>query len=282
MKTGALIFAQNNNNIDYIKLAIFCASNVIKHLGIPVSIITDSSDWLLSEYPDHPFDNIIDINNTDDIQYKRYYDSSLSSKVLEWKNFSRFHAYHLTPYDNTLLIDSDYVINSSILKKAFDREYDFQIYKESFELSGWRPTEEFERINQFSIPFYWATVIFFRKSQVIESFFDLVSYIKDNWTYFRMLYNINSSLYRNDYAFSIAIHIMNGKTNGQFVAELPGKMTYTLDRDVLINACNNNMQFLVEKKDHLGEYIGVKTSRLDVHVMNKMSLLRFIDGGTGV
>lgn len=282
MSIGALIFAQNNNNVDYIKLAIFCALNVIKHLEIPVSVVTDSPDWLLSEYPDHPFDKVIDIKNPDNIQYKRYYDSSLSSRILEWKNFTRYHAYQLTPYDNTLLLDSDYVINSSLLKKSFNREYDLQIYKESFELSGWRSTAEFERINQFSIPFYWATVVFFRKSQIVESFFDLVSYIKDNWTYFRMLYNIDSPLYRNDYAFSIAIHIMNGKTNGQFAAALPGKMTYTLDRDVLVNALENNMQFLVEKKDHLGEYIAVKTTELDVHVMNKMSLIRFIDGGSGV
>ena len=97
-----------------------------------------------------------------------------------------------------------------------------------------------------------------------------------------MLYNIDTALYRNDYAFSIAIHIMNGKTNGQFVSELPGKMVYILDRDVIVDHKDNNMQFLVEKQDYLGEYIAVKTTGIDVHVMNKFSLLRLIDGGTGV
>jgi hypothetical protein len=39
---------------------------------------------------------------------------------------------------------------------------------------------------------------------------------------------------------------------------------------------------LVEKKNYPGEYLVAKTSGLDVHVMNKYSLLRFIDGGNGV
>ena len=42
------------------------------------------------------------------------------------------------------------------------------------------------------------------------------------------------------------------------------------------------MHFLLEKKDFAGEYTLTKTSSLDVHVMNKFSLTRFIDGGTGV
>jgi hypothetical protein len=116
----------------------------------------------------------------------------------------------------------------------------------------------------------------------MESFFDLIHYIKANWIYFRTLYSIENSAFRNDYAFSIAIHIMNGKTNGEFTAELPGTMSYVTDRDILINIDDNKMKFLVEKKDYLGEYTVAKTEGIDVHVMNKSSLLRYIDGGHGV
>jgi hypothetical protein len=59
-------------------------------------------------------------------------------------------------------------------------------------------------------------------------------------------------------------------------------MTYSADTDILVTANDNNMQFLVEKKNYPGEYLVAKTSGLDVHVMNKYSLLRFIDGGNGV
>ena len=40
---------------------------------------------------------------------------------------------------------------------------------------------------------------------------------------------------------------------------------------------DNKLQFLIEKKDHLGEYTAAKTEGIDVHVMNKISLSRCID-----
>ena len=35
MTTGALIFAQNNGLVDYVKLAVFAASRIKKYLNIP-------------------------------------------------------------------------------------------------------------------------------------------------------------------------------------------------------------------------------------------------------
>jgi len=282
MTQGAIIFAQNNSAVDYIKLAVFAASRIRQYLDIPVSIVTDSPDWLADAYPNHGFDQIIIIGYSDTTQYKKFHDGTISSKTAEWKNLTRDQVYDLTPYDRTLVIDSDYILNSSVLKPAMDNHYDFQIYSKSMDLASWRPTDEFYRINQYSIPFYWATTFIFEKNSVTQAFFDLIVYIKSNWLYFRTLYGIVDAKFRNDFAFSIAIHIMNGKTNGQFAVELPGKMTYSKDKDILINTDGNKMKFLVEKKDHIGEYTLVKTTGLDVHVMNKISLSRYIDGGSGV
>ena len=277
MSTGALIFAHNNPGIDYIKLAVFAAHRVKNHLDIPVSLVTDDSAWLIKMYPDHPFDQIIKTHVGSSTE-KIFYDGSLSSKKLEWKNVTRNQAYDLTPYDKTLVLDSDYIISSDILKLALCKDESFQIYKKSFDIAGWRDTTSFQRINAYSIPFYWATVFVFEKNAITQAFFDLVSYIKENWLYFRVLYSIETTTFRNDFAFSIAIHIMNGKTNGEFAVELPGTMTYIHDRDVLLKIVKNKMNFLIEKKDHLGEYIAAKTTGIDVHVMNKYSLIRVIDG----
>ena len=281
MSNGALIFAHNNPIIDYTKLAVFSASRVKQFLEIPVSLVTDNKQWLLDNYPDHPFDQVFEIEIEESTQ-KMFYDGSLSSTTFEWKNFSRNRAYELSPYDKTLVLDSDYIINSKILKTAFEQDVDLQIYSNSFDLAGWRDKTYFTRINPYSIPFYWATVFVFQKNQITESFFDLVSYIKANWPYFRVLYNIEAAVFRNDFAFSIAIHIMNGKTTGGFATELPGSMTYIQDRDLLIDIKETSMQFLVEKQNYLGEYQAVKTHNIDVHVMNKQSLTRYINGGYGV
>jgi len=64
--------------------------------------------------------------------------------------------------------------------------------------------------------------------------------------------------------------------------ELPGKMIFVKDKDVLVSMEGSSMQFLVEKENYTGEYLLAKTQALDVHVMNKLSLSRFIDGGSGV
>lgn len=277
---GAVIFAQNNGIIDYSKLAYFCATRIKKYLDLPVSIITDNAELFL-EYPKDTFESIIKIPYENCTQ-KLFYDGTLSSKKVEWKNTSRNRVYELTPYQKTLVIDSDFIINSSKLKQAFDRDALFQIYHNSFDLSQWRKDEYFTRVNPYSVPFYWATAFVFEKHPVMECFFTLVNYIKENWSYFKVLYNIDSVLYRNDYSFSIAIHIMNGKTNGEFATELPGKMTYILEQDYLIDMNDTDMQFLIQKPNSYGEYLAVKTSGIDVHVMNKMSLSRFIDGGIGV
>ncbi len=176
-----------------------------------------------------------------------------------------------------MIIDSDYILNSDVLKIALERDTPFQIYKRSFNLTSWKDSKPYERINQYSIPFYWATVVVFDKDPVVEAFFNLVTYIKKNWLYFRVLYNIDIEFFRNDYAFSIAIHLMNGKMSGDFAIELPGSMNYIEDRDILVSMKDNSMQFLIQKQDHLGEYIVAKTTNIDMHVMNKDSLTRVIN-----
>jgi hypothetical protein len=282
MTTGAILFAQNNTTVDYIKLAVFAAGRIIDHLDIPVSIITDNKQWLINHYPDHLFDTIIEIPIETTPQQKYFNDGSLASQKLEWKNKSRSSVYDLTPYDRTLVLDSDYIISSNILKPALNNSHDFQIYKNSFDLASWRTTNEFKRINQYSIPFYWATTFIFNKTEIMQCFFDLIAYIKSNWLYFRNLYSIDHPVFRNDFAFSIAIHIMNGKTNGEFAIELPGIMSYSIDKDILVDIVDDKIHMLIEKQNHSGEYILSKTQGIDLHIMNKLSLSRFIDGGTGV
>jgi len=122
MTQGAVLVAQNNSTIDYVKLSVFSAKRIKKFLDIPVSIMTDSRGYLESQYPDHPFDQIIDIPADGNYFQRRFNDGSLSSKILEWKNLSRYLVYDLTPYDTTLVLDVDYIINSSVLKLALQED----------------------------------------------------------------------------------------------------------------------------------------------------------------
>lgn len=274
MTRGVLIFAQNNSEIDYAKISLFAAEQVKKHLNVPVSLITDSKDWLLQSQPkaEEVIDQFI-TTWTETQQTKRFYDGTLASKTLVWKNLNRSDCYELTPYDETLVIDSDYIINSNNLSKIWNNVNDFLIYQDSFDLAQWRDDRSFRYLNQYAIPFYWATAFYFKKTKENQAFFDLVKHIKQNWSYFRALYTIDSTVFRNDFAFSIAIHMMGS----DFAKSLPGKMNYTLDRDVLIDIEDTTLKFLVEKQNYAGEYIATKTKNLDMHVMNKYSLARYLN-----
>jgi hypothetical protein len=278
MSQGILIFAFNTGDVDYVEIAIHAAKKAKQHLNKPVSIVTDSKAWLLSKFSKDAkiFDKIIESIDTT-AQTKRFYDGNGDYKNLVWKNSNRANCYELSPYDETLVIDCDYIINSSFLQYCWQQPNEFLIYKQYNDLAGWRDTSEFDYINEFSIPFYWATVFFFKKTETNKAFFALIEQIRDNWAYYINLYQLPSTKFRNDIAFSIAIHMMNGFTAGDFAKPFANKLHYVIDRDILIDAVDNKMKFLLQK-ELTNEYTALKTEALDIHVMNKRSLIRVIRG----
>ena len=278
MTKGAFLIARNNSYIDYVKQAVFLAKQIKKHLGIPVTIATDSVNYLESKFDLNEFDNIIKLDFVDEVNLRYFFDGTNSKKTASFKNTNRASVYDLTPYDETLLLDTDYIIANDLLKSCFDSKHDLMLYKTSSDVAQVRDEREFDKISNTSVDFYWATVVFFRKTETNKIFFDLIKHIEEEWHHYKRVYQINSSLFRNDFAFSIAVHIMNGFQQGQFVQELPGKMLYTTDKDLLWHFKDNDeMMFLVEKKDDLGNYSVLKTQRQTIHVMNKFSLNRIID-----
>ena len=277
MSKGAFLIARNNGHIDYVKQAVFLARRIKKYLDIPVTVATDSVEYLKNTFGSEEFDNIIELEYTVESNMRYYFDGTLSKKTASFKNSNRAIVYDLTPYDETLLLDTDYVISNNLLKSVFDSTSDFLIFKRSDDIAKVRDEREFDKISDTSIDFYWATVVFFRKTETNKIFFDLVKHIEQEWNHYRRVYQITSPLFRNDFAFSIAIHIMNGFQPGDFASQLPGSMLYTTDRDILWHLKDNKMMFLVEKKGYLGEYTAISTSAQSVHVMNKLSLTRIID-----
>ena len=277
MSKGVVVIARNNSNIDYVKQAVFLAKRVKKYLNLPTSIITDNITYLQDTFPLDTFDNVIELKWDESRNMRNFFDGGLSSKSDNFKNNSRSDVYDLTPYDETLLLDSDYVINNDLFLSCFDSEQDLLLYKESYDLNDTRNPKEFEYISDSGCEFYWATCVFFRKTPVNQMFFELIKHIKDEWNHYRRVYQIQSQLFRNDFAFSIAVHICNGFNKGNFVGKMPGKLYYTTDQDILWNMENENMMFLLAKKDYLGEYLPVRTKKLNMHVMNKFSLGRVID-----
>ena len=134
--------------------------------------------------------------------------------------------------------------------------------------------KEFDYLNSFSIPFYWATVIFFKKNKKNEALFNYVRYIKENWDYFKELYQIVDNKFRNDFAFSIALHVLNGCVSDNLNSFIPGKLHFITDKDSILNLEFNTCKFKLVDHSILDGYSIVHTKNLDIHVMNKYSLIR--------
>lgn len=277
---GVLLFARNNDQIDYIKQAYFLAKRVKQYLDVPTTLVTDSVHYLEREFDTAVFDQVIPIEPWIKDNGRTFNDGAMSSQRAHFKNLDRFNAYKFSPYDETILMDTDYVVSNSLLKNVFGSVNDFSIYRDSIDISNIRNPREFKYVSDSSVDFYWATVVYFKKTSINERFFDLVAHIQDEYDHYRRVYQIPSKMFRNDFAFSIAIHMMNGFQQGGFVTPLPGKLLYTLDKDILWDLDNDHMLFLVEKEKHIGEYTALRTRGQSIHVMNKFSLVRQIDKET--
>ena len=274
---GVFLIAKNNKHIDYIKQAVHLAKRIKKYLNVPVAIATDSPDYLRNSFDLENVEHIIELEYFDIKNGRIFHDGSMSQKEDSFKNWGRSTVYDLSPFDETILMDTDYLVCNDVLKNVFDSPYDFMIYKDSEDIAKVRDEREFTKISDPGIDFYWATVVFFRKNKENKIFFDLLRHIESEWPHYRRIYRLESPMFRNDFIFSIAIHMINGFGKGDFVKHLPGKMIYSTDKDILWKMNDDELLLLVQKKKYLGEYTPIRTKGMNVHVMNKFSLGRMID-----
>lgn len=231
-QTGALIFAFDNSITNYLDMAAWSAERIQRHLKIPVSVVTNRVD-----YADKIFDQVI-FADPGDTNHKFFQDHN--NQLVEWHNSRRTDAYQLTPYQQTLVVDADYVVNSSMLATYFDSTADFLCYKNAFHV-GQKNHEYMDDYNSFGqhrFPMWWATVMLFKKSSISSYIFDSMNMIRQNWKHYLNLYNIQSGIYRNDFALSIALGLVSGHSLTVDVFEeplatvLPDQRLFQLDKDM--------------------------------------------------
>ena len=123
MNKGILLFAFNNEKIDYVKQAKFVATRAKQYLNLPTTLVTDSP------VEDEVFDNVRIAVDNHPTNNKTYRDRTTST-VLNFKNRARMYAYDLSPYDNTILLDTDIVICNDQYNKVFQQpEFDTHGFK---------------------------------------------------------------------------------------------------------------------------------------------------------
>lgn len=243
---GVLLFAFNTK-LDYVEIARRSARLIHKNLDLPVALVTDCS----INSPE--FDKVILVDNT--LQNYKV------GQPGAWRNGDRYRAYELSPWDETLLLDSDYLMLDSNLLKLFNQEFDYRIMTHNQTPAGdWQTA-----IGTYSIAYQWATAILFRRKEKTRMLFDLVGRIQRNYSYYLKLYHGKHSSFRNDYAFTIANNILNGYELGMDQG-IPWPML-TLNEIVQSISLNDNLLIVREKnKAHV-------IPKQNIHVMDKEYLL---------
>ena len=144
-----------------------------------------------------------------------------AGELRPWHNQTRSTVSDLSPYDQTLLIDADYFVFNSSLQAIFDTAVDFACYGTAQELGLATSLER--TIGNNHKPMYWATVIYFRRTEFSQSVFEFMDYIRQHWEFYCLLYGLANHIYRNDYALSIALQTLSGYSTTNF-APLPGSL----------------------------------------------------------
>lgn len=254
--TGALIFAFNNEQIDYLSMARWSAKNIFRHLGIPTAIVTN-----LNPHPCE-YERIIQIDPS--ATSGRYF--SDYNDTLTWYNGDRINAYALTPWKKTLVLDADYVVASDQLLTLLETNEDFLAYKSAYDITEVQDFTQLNSFGDYNMPMYWATVMMFTQNPYAQQIFEMMTMIKHNWDHYRSIYKFANATYRNDYALSIALNTLNGHT--QQIKSIPWTMP-SLTLEHKLSKIDTDTYRIDYVKSNKSRYITINT---DFHAMGKKQL----------
>lgn len=258
MTRGALLFAFNNGTVDYYEMAIRTSKRINKFLNLPVTVVT-GPDTDLSKY-DYQFDNVI-IEEPD---------TSNTKQQTVWINKGRHKAYELSPYDETLVLDTDYLINSDTLLKPFELYDDFMCHKYTSFLM--LPEAEQEELSPVSFQTLWATVIYFKKTTRAKQIFECMSMVQHNYTHYCNLFKLASTQYRNDHSLAISLRIVNGGTENP-QDYIPWNLVHVNDTVKVYR--DSDTSYTLMKQNERTEYLKIKDS--DFHLLNKQNFMELTD-----
>lgn len=262
MNKGAVLIAHNSGELDYVNMAIASAERIKRHLKLPVTLVTDTKSWEGKEYTG--FDHVIYVEPDETNTRIMYQGKELVKTV--WCNKTRAMMFALSPYKETLLLDSDYVVCSDQLLKLFGSKQAFLCHNLALDVTDRHYFMGHRTFGNKMMPMYWATVMYWRKEQDAEEVFKMVEMVQDNYTHYAALYGFPDKPFRNDYALSIALATLSGHVRPtEFI---PWQLA-TTDVDVVVELDGDNATL---KYDDNGVAKYLTLSGQDLHVMNKKCL----------
>jgi hypothetical protein len=260
---GVLVYAFNNGRVDYWRQAVWCADRVSRHLALPVTIVTDQQ----SQQDRHCSHDIVIAQARSG--GTRLYDHKNDTAGHAWYNSNRYQSYDLSPYEQTLVLDSDYVVCSDQLLTLFGSGISVTAMKHVYDVTNRDQFRLYQHISAHrGLHHYWATVLYFDRSVLSRDFFALMNMISNNYNHYAQIYDMPSRPFRNDFAVSIALNTIYGHVP-EAVPEIPWAMANVFS-DVDITQISDDVFDLTYAAGSQARR--VRISGQDFHFMNKVAL----------
>jgi hypothetical protein len=260
---GVVIYAFNNDRIDYWRQAVWCADRVNRYLDLPVTIITNPDS---QQGRDCTHDIVNVPARSGGI---RLYDHKNDVKGHVWYNNNRRQSYELSPYQQTLVIDSDYIVCSDQLLTLFNSGISVTAMKNVYDVTDRDQFRSYQKISaRRGLHHYWATVLYFDRGSMARDFFELMSMISDNYNHYSCIYDMPSHPFRNDFAVSIALNTLYGHVPDA-IPQIPWAMANVFS-DVDIQQISHDVFDISYARGNQPRR--TRISAQDFHFMNKIAL----------
>ena len=174
MTKGYVVLAQNTDTIDYVRQAYALALSLkLSQKSVPnISIITD--DIVPEEYKS-VFENIIPIP---------WGDAAINSR---FKVENRWKIYHASPYDQTVVLDTDMLVldDLSSFWNTFEH-YDVYYTGKVSDYRNKTVTSDYYRkaFTANQLPNLYSGLHYFKKGEFAKEFYSWVEVITNNWEMF--------------------------------------------------------------------------------------------------
>jgi hypothetical protein len=245
-------------------MGVAVAKRARKYLDLPTTIITDQITLDSNGAKHFKFDHTVVVEP----------DRNNYIKKATWINKGRFRVHDLTPYDDTIVLDTDYMINSSRLLEVFKQPTDFCCYRSAKYFFSSEPNE---MTGPYSLPTYWATVMRFQKTQRTREIFKMVEMIQNNYPYYAELHGFLPYTYRNDYAITLALHTVNGHIEDP-ADFIPGELQHinsVITRAERVDATTYNLRHEEMVRGRKKKSI-ITIKDIDFHMLNKENYMSLI------
>jgi hypothetical protein len=200
---GYLILAQNTKKDDYIKLAYALALSIKNTQKGVHRVALATSDTVSDKYAE-VFDHIVDIPWTDHAMYSK------------WKIDNKWKYYHMTPFDETVVLDADMLFPSDISdwwdilsqKEIWITDKPRTFRGEIITSTKYRTT-----FVANDLPNVYTAFMYFKKTEMTAELFKMVQLIFENWErfYYDYLDETRPKILSGDVAYALAIKLLGIK-----------------------------------------------------------------------